>query len=628
MKVIPKFDNGGYVIYQPMVQPLKIEPPTNDKSQLQANSSKSNTLEQKDLLDLLKTVDGLPNDMDAIAKNAINLLNSSSLNTSDLSTNYISNILSIKTAAFSKKEYDKSFNLVSKNGGLNEIAITESGKMLVQDIQGNTKQISIREYFKNHQRYNPLTNSNLLYLRAHDPRYTGANGILNIVNNGVGMDTVDKQIRSRMGHLGTNTQSIEGYMVKQGPQVQKGMSLLQQMSAQEFANTGMTLDGLYKTKQITKEQMTAINAALTYIYKSLPTNSQTLLQYKSRNINDPEKGAVQLIYSMLMSQATNSNDYTVNFEGTLEQVLAAKGKNSSKGDDDDSNTDGNIKTGPYYNMSRMIGGSDFDLSINKGTNSEMRIKGKNYSSIPDSSGKPVEQTSIRDLLSRGFAGVVSDMNGITFGDKLVPSTNLEDIMYDGNGGTMAVLPAKIVNGHKVVDLDILDEWEKATSELRSKGIKSVLDKNHQDEIVKVLFDHGLQDYVNLTSGEVNLDALGQFMILDGYYVDNNDKPLLETSTFVTHLSDPDDAVIETIERALSTDNDKSNYKIDAKSIMFGHDNEIYQGSIYIPITNNQLQALTADGQHIKEPAAIDKELDYQIWVKGKNMKSTKSESIQ
>ena len=93
MKVIPKFDNGGYIIYQPMVQPLKIEPPTNDKSQSQANSSKSNTLEQKDLLDLLKTVDGLPNDMDAIAKNAINLLNSSSLNTSDLSTNYISNII-------------------------------------------------------------------------------------------------------------------------------------------------------------------------------------------------------------------------------------------------------------------------------------------------------------------------------------------------------------------------------------------------------------------------------------------------------------------------------------------------------------------------------------------------------
>lgn len=628
MKVIPKFDNGGYVIYQPMVQPLKIEPPTNDKSQSQTNSSKSNTLEYKDLLDLLKTVDGLPNDMDAIAKNAINLLNSSSLNTSDLSTNYISNILSIKTAAFSKKEYDKSFNLLSKNGGLNEIAITESGKMLVQDIQGNTKQISIREYFKNHQRYNPLTNSNLLYLRAHDPRYTGANGILNIVNNGVGMDTVDKQIRSRMGHLGTNTQSIEGYMVKQGPQVQKGMSLLQQMSAQEFANTGMTLDGLYKSKQITKEQMTAINSALIYIYKSLPTNSQTLLQYKSRNVNNPEKGAIQLIYSMLMSQATNSSDYSVNWEGTLQQVLAEKGKKTSSGSDaDDSNTDGNIKTGPYYNMSKMIGGSDLDLTINKGSNSEMRINGKNYSSIPDSSGKPVEQTSLRDLLSRGFAGVVSDMNGITFGDIVIPSTNLKDVMYDGNGGTMAVLPAKIVNGHKVVDLDILDRWEKATSELRQKGIKSVLDKDHQNEIVEVLFQNDLQNYVDLTNGTINIDALGQFMILDGYYVDNNDKPLLVNSTSVIHL-EPEDSIIETIEKALSTDNDKSNYKIDATSLVFGHDNEIYQGSIYIPITNNQLQALTADGQHIKEPSAIEKEYDYQIWMKGRNMKSTNSKEIQ
>ena len=115
--------------------------------------------------------------------------------------------------------------------------------------------------------------------------------------------------------------------------------------------------------------MTAINSALIYIYKSLPTNSQTLLQYKSRNVNNPEKGAIQLIYSMLMSQATNSSDYSVNWEGTLQQVLAEKGKKTSSGSDaDDSNTDGNIKTGPYYNMSKMIGGSDLDLIINKGSN--------------------------------------------------------------------------------------------------------------------------------------------------------------------------------------------------------------------------------------------------------------------
>nr|DAH58263.1 MAG TPA: hypothetical protein [Bacteriophage sp.] len=54
----------------------------------------------------------------------------------------------------------------------------------------------------------------------------------------------------------------------------------------------------------------------------------------------------------------------VNEDGTVSKTKSDK--SSSKGDGGlDS---GDIKTSPYYDMSRMIGGSQDSITINKGTN--------------------------------------------------------------------------------------------------------------------------------------------------------------------------------------------------------------------------------------------------------------------
>lgn len=78
------------------------------------------------------------------------------------------------------------------------------------------------------------------------------------------------------------------------------------------------------------------------------------------------------------------------------------------------------------------------------------------------------------------------------------------------------------------------------------------------------------------------------MIVDGYAVDNSSKNTFKGSSFVTKVDD-DSEEISMIERALSTDKDQSNYKIDVDNWndWNGHDT-VYKGSIYIPITSNQL----------------------------------------
>jgi hypothetical protein len=71
----------------------------------------------------------------------------------------------VKIANFNKKEYDNAFELVSKNGGINEYAIDDRGRLFCVNKTGDFKYFSAEE-LKSNEEYTPLTNSELLYYRA------------------------------------------------------------------------------------------------------------------------------------------------------------------------------------------------------------------------------------------------------------------------------------------------------------------------------------------------------------------------------------------------------------------------------------------------------------------------------
>lgn len=637
MKVIPKLQDGGFMSlftqYTPVQSPAPSQSARGSASREERGSEREEStkgkLTEKDLFELVSKVDGLPNDTRALVSSLQNMFQMQQItgtsDVSDLTSTYLSNIYQIKMASYNKKEYDKAYTEVTKNGGLNEYAITASGQVIVMDEDDNLKQISVAELLKGTSKYRPLTNSNLLYLRAYQPEYINNNQILNTVANGIGMEQVDKMIREKLSSLGTSETVRSGYSVKADSYIAQGLNVLSQVeSAAVAGQTGMTLDGMYKNKIITKDQKQQAEAALQYIYNTLPDNAKTLLSIKAGNASNPQAGAQAVILQLITSRMSQTNSSETTWEGTLEQVTkSGKGKSGSGSGDDGLGSD-DIKTAPYYNMSRMIGGNPTSLSINKGTNYQMDVDGINYPSIPGFDGKPIGKTSLENLLVSGLQGVVTDKNAITFGNVVLSSNDFENVMYDGTGGAMAILPTKLSNtGRKVVDLEALDRWEAANKQLRDMGIESIDDPEHQQEIVQVLYQNQLEKLVNVSSGSLDYSALGQFMIVDGYAVDHSSKNTFKDSSFVTKVDETSDE-IPMIERALSTDKDQSNYKIDVDNWYDwnGH-NTVYKGSIYIPITSNQLQALTASGQHVKEGPAIQKEYEYQMLQKRRQARQPK-----
>lgn len=630
MKVIPKLQDGGFMSlftqYAPIQSPAPSQSARSYSSREERGSEREEStkgkLTEKDLFELVSKVDGLPNDTRALVSNLSNMFQMQQLtgtaDIADLASTYLSNLYQIKMASFNKKEYDKAFTEVTKNGGLNEYAITASGQVIVMDEDDNLQQISVSELLKGTGKYRPLTNSNLLYLRAYQPEYINNNQILNTVSNGIGMEQVDKMIREKLSSLGTSETVRSGYSVKADSYIAQGLNVLSQVeSAAVAGQTGMTLDGMYKNKIITKDQKQQAEAALQYIYNTLPDNAKTLLSIKAGNASSPQAGAQAVILQLITSRMNQTNSSETTWEGTLEQVTKSPGKGKSGSGGDDGLGSDDIKTDPYYLMARSQGGEATSITINKGTNYEMSVNGTLYSSLPGQDGKPVGQTSLRNALLSGLQGVVTDPKAITFGNVQLNSSDLDNIMFDGSsGGTLAILPTKpSTNGTKMVDLEALDRWEAANKQLREMGINSINDPDRQQEIAQVLYQNQLERLVNVTTGSVDYSALGQFMIVDGYAVDNSTKNKFKDSSFVTKVDDNSEE-IPLIERALSTDKDQSNYKIDVDNWYDwdGHDT-VYKGSIYIPITSNQLKALTASGQHVKEGPAMVKEYEHQMLQK-------------
>jgi hypothetical protein len=150
-------------------------------------------------------MDGLPNDMNQITASLLSVLNDAQVTgidgITDLSTTYVKILNKLKNAKFNKEEYKNAYDRAKDNKSLNDVAISETGKVYVLDSKNQLKTITPEQYYNiksgnSHMKVTPLTNGNLLWLRSNSPKFTNDNTILQIVTNGIGLEKVTELIRN------------------------------------------------------------------------------------------------------------------------------------------------------------------------------------------------------------------------------------------------------------------------------------------------------------------------------------------------------------------------------------------------------------------------------------------------
>ena len=449
-----KMQLGGVAPFT-IYRPLGVGGETTTQTSTSTEGSKSSKdTAAKDKLDMIKElfkqVQGLPVDVSKVYQEIAMTLNKAKafgeeLTTDDIASMYLNSMNKMAQLKYSAEAYKQAHTQAVANEALNEIAVGSQGELILQDREtGEIKRGTLTQLKESEGKLNALTNSQLLEVRAKSPNLAFNDDIFNIVNNGVGLSKISKEIKAMAASLGSQERKLEGVTEVQNRKIKAGL--------QTLAGYDGTPDGFYKVTQDSKESKANVSAALNYIYNMLPTNYKVIMKLHSGS----EEASKNLIAQYLMSQT--SDFYK-------EDVAPLTGKASDKDGKDSSEK---IKSNPLMQLIQGEGGVPRTWNlITKDSNIKMSVDGIEYSQLP----KITEDMSLDKMLSEsGIAGILDSKQGITFGDQNISPDQLKDVMYSNSGGMVVTLPCKIVNGHKEVNLGVKKTYEEAIQEVESKGI--------------------------------------------------------------------------------------------------------------------------------------------------------------
>lgn len=592
---IRKMQAGGglppFTYYQPVTVNNSATPAQASAAANSSATSKSGDggITDKDLLKMLGEIDGLPSDMSAIFNSIQELYafptlgsNSSSI----LNSRYLSALQQVKVASFNKKEYDNAYKQAISNNTLPEYAITDQGKLVAMDSKGTITTISLETLNENQGKYQLLTNSNLLKLRADS--HPMDNSILSVVQEGVSMDMVNKYIQQIADKIGTSNETLEGYSETSGNNITKGIQFLKHASAQDIKDT-MQVDGTYKSSIINKSQRSQAKAALNYIYQTLPVNMRTLLELKGGS----KEGGLGLI-----GQIINSGlDATSEFKTSL--VLDENGnklgtKTSTKSDGSGSTSGTDLSPALAFIAGK---GDQKEIQLNPGSSFAVTVNGY-YGIATDSSGHALgENATLQDLSKGSLAGNL-DFSKATMGGARIQAGMYDRVLLNDSTIVSMDLPIRIdeMSGLEIPDFTQCKKLETVNVELRRQGINpdSPADAQQIITINQAYQKAGLSPKFD-QQGQV---IKGQWKRFAAVQARADERAFGKDPTFEhdTIAEVTDDNVLESFVATMAK-NDK-NYKLSGGFFGFGKDN-VYQGTIFIPLSDNLVTASLLSSDHFK-----------------------------
>lgn len=551
--------------------------------------SSDDDLTSKDILELLKDMDGLPSDMQIIVSSLKNFELSDQMDplglssSSNIASRYISLINKIKVAKFNRDEYNNAFNQLKGNGGLNEYAITSEGLLIGTNKDGDFEYFTpdqVNQGEPRTQGYTLLTNSNLLYLRANSIDAAFNHQLTTFAQNGIGMEVITKQVNDIISGLGSTKESEEGFVqMGQKGRIIEGLKFLQK-AAQEVGDDSiadtMSVADYYQAGYLTEEQAQQAQFALNYIWGALPANAQSLLQVKGGSA----KGAEALIQSLVYSKTSTNTQ----FKATPKKM--SKGASGSKDGADE------LKLTPVQMM--QVGYTDhMPVTLQRGTAYATQVNAQ-VLPITDINKKSLGITTLDKVAESTFGGAL-DMNNVTMGSQSIDPQALQNVQIDATNLYVMNLPIdrSAPDGTIRPDLSWMKKIEEIDRTIRDQGITDVATINqlYVDAGLPVLMDD---------NGQLNIRDYCKFGVLNGHALNSafKDRDLLDNT--IIEIDDEDQ--INNIMSILNKDRgEKDRLDFDSESwfdSIFGTDHDsVFEGTIYIPVRTNAFTGMIGGGQY-------------------------------
>ena len=218
-----KYQSGGVVSYTPFIPQSGATATSSGKTE---KTEKITGTLQKEIIDVLKE-NGLQNDVDSFLSQANSFLTTSQ-NLSAMSLfggeddkytmSHLIGILSMANKVKQNKaQYDLAADKLKAENAWNEVAVASNGYLYVIDANHKMSTISADEFHKNRDKYQALTNSQVLGLREQDPSLAYRSDILKDAAGAIGMKTISDQLVDVVNKFGTTTRNE--YIKNTGDQI-------------------------------------------------------------------------------------------------------------------------------------------------------------------------------------------------------------------------------------------------------------------------------------------------------------------------------------------------------------------------------------------------------------------------
>lgn len=607
--MIFKFQQGGSAI-PPLVsyEPVMVtDSGTSEIDTTKESSKESSDLTDKDLLKMLKDLDGLPNDMQVLTETLQNFYIDQQYspfpNTVNIASRYLQALFLMRTANFNRKQYDNAFNIVSNNGGINELAINERGQLVCVNSDGDFKFL-LPEQLKDNPEYAPVYNAELLKMRAYSPELANNNEVLSIVSNGIGMKSILELVSQTITNLGSTTEVDEGFTSTSSKELLNGLKAFQKASleaSKNGQNFDGTVDNLYKGKLLTQSQAEQAEAALRFIYRSLTPNAQTLLKVKASQ--PTEEGAVQMLGELIQSKITNRTEFTMTIDAPTSKT-----------------TDGSPKSGTFnaiqldpVSLLQAGYGQKQTITILTGEGGQNGIQVPTVSMpIVSKDGQSMGVGTLSDVATSGFAGYL-DLENVTMGGVRIDPTGFQNVAVNGTQLYTAYLPIDLEKysdtGNIRPDIDMLKRLKVAQDEIKEGNItdKNKINQIYQKHKLPAMFDG---------NGNV-LTNYQKFALINGAAIQQAFQENAEVAEWLSETTDENivNNVLNIIQKGRGKEERIQFNKKNWYNGMFNSYDHVYKGTIFIPVNEDYFTYSAAMGESLTPGQAQDIEARQQATLR-------------
>ena len=586
---IKRYQSGG-IYYTPFFRD-SVGNSTPQPQESTTNENKDDELIQKEIINVLKE-NGIPNDVDYFLQKANTFLKKSQTIGSSLIGNKgydMSDLIRLQSLAnrirHNNQLYTEAVSQIKSEGAGSEVAISNEGNLYVASKDG-IKTISASAYYENPDKYQPLTNSQLINLRSNRPELAYNGTILGDLANTVGMKSIVEYVKSTIGAFGTNQNSsqYERYTEKTRNKIEKGFEQLLGLNSP---------DGIYKVNESSEvsdqgySDPESLQLAVNYLYKTLPQNMRNVLRANAAAEGlDPNNAEdVQRLLTIAVVEHTNHSRGSKQSLDYQSELSKGRGSSGSTSTSKISEVFGNSvlkNNGLPRETNLVLPGSNIQFHLPTYHYNAIQLageapgKGINTVSLADETFKNLADQAIIDTRGQAYFGNLP-LNDITYNGKGI-------LVDNSKGGSVMYVP---VDAEGNINFSLLEQISDIQEDIINKRITDPEKLRQRWESEGFTYDP--QKRIGVPVGH----TLKRFWTQVAYTSTNADifkNKELNNSIFINKV---DNSIIENLGNAynLSPAN-KSKSKIDIAAGLFG---DSYGSMLFIPLNENQNEALIAGG---------------------------------